>query len=186
VGKTMRRIAFINEKGGSCKTTLAVNTAAYLAGLGQRILLVDVDPQGQSGKSLGFYVRDLRPTVFDVMMDDTLPASAAIRASHIEGLDVLPANKHLADFPTDAAALADREHRLAAKLDTLTEYDAILFDSPPSLGLLHTNILLATEEIVVPVNLTYFALDGCAEIVETIETVRERFNKPRLEIIQLA
>lgn len=180
----MRRIAFINEKGGSCKTTLAVNTAAYIATHGpHRVLLVDMDPQGQSGKSLGFYVRELSPTVRDVLLDPALPARAAIRPSHVEGLDVLVSNKNLADFPVEVASHPDRERKLADKLAQVDGYDYIVYDSPPSMGLITTNILLSTEEIVVPVNLTYFALDGCAEIVETVERMHEQYNKRDLRII---
>ena len=178
----MRRIAFINEKGGSCKTTLAVNTAAYIAGTGKKVLLVDMDPQGQAGKCLGFYVRDLSPTVFDVLLDPDLPSMRAIRPSHIDGLDVLVSNKSLADFPVEVASHPDRVRKLADKLDSVSSYDYIIYDSPPSMGLINTNIMLASEEIVVPVNLTYLALDGCAEIVESVDLARERFGKRKLEI----
>jgi chromosome partitioning protein len=180
----MRRIAFINEKGGSCKTTLAVNTAAYFAtNGGGRVLLVDMDPQGQTGKSLGFYVREMHPTVYDVMVDPDLPAREAIRSSHVAGLDVMISNKKLADFPMDVATHPDREKKLSAKLRPVNEYDYIIYDSPPSMGLINTNIMLATEEIVVPVNLTYFALDGCAEIVETVERIQVEYGKLDLRIV---
>ncbi|HUU03528.1 MAG TPA: ParA family protein [Myxococcota bacterium] len=179
----MRRIAFINEKGGSCKTTLSVNTAAYIAHHGQRVLLVDMDPQGQAGKSLGFYVRDLSPSVNDLLMDPALKAQDAIRESHIEGLDVLISNKTLADFPVEVASHGDRERKLANKIAGVSNYDYIIYDSPPSMGLINTNVMLACEEIVVPVNLTYLALDGCAEIVESVDRMREKFGKQHLEII---
>jgi chromosome partitioning protein len=179
----MRRIAFVNEKGGSCKTTLAVNVAAYMADHGNRVLLVDLDPQGQAGKSLGFYVRELSPTVYDMMVDPAVEARAAIRPSQVERLDVIVSNKRLADFPVEVASHPDRERKLADKLQGLTDYDFIVYDSPPSMGLIVTNVMLATEEIVVPVNLTFFALDGCAEIVESVEDMRVRFGKQDLEII---
>jgi len=179
----MRRIAFINEKGGSCKTTLAVNIAAYMADHGSRVLLVDLDPQGQAGKSLGFFVREMSPTVHDVMVDPAMDARAAIRPSHVERLDVIVSNKRLADFPVEVASHPDRERKLAGKLQAITDYDFIIYDSPPSMGLIVTNVMLATEEIVVPVNSTFFALDGCAEIVESVEDMRSRFGKQDLEII---
>lgn len=181
----MRRIAFINEKGGSCKTTLAVNVAAYLADHGSRVLLVDTDPQGQAGKSLGFYVRELSPTVYDLMVDPDLQARAAIRPSQVKRLDVIVSNKKLADFPVEVASHPDRERKLAEKLRGLNDYDFIIYDSPPSMGLIVTNVMLATEEIVVPVNLTFFALDGCAEIVESVEDMRGRFGKQDLEIVMV-
>jgi chromosome partitioning protein len=179
----MRRIAFINEKGGSCKTTLAVNIAAYMADHGSRVLLVDTDPQGQAGKSLGFYVREMSPTVYDLMVDPAMQARAAIRPSHVERLDVIVSNKRLADFPVEVASHPDRESKLVDKLRDVADYDFIIYDSPPSMGLIVTNVMLAAEEIVVPVNLTFFALDGCAEIVESVEDMRERFGKQDLEII---
>jgi chromosome partitioning protein len=180
----MRRIAFINEKGGSCKTTFAVNTAAYFASsTGARVLLIDMDPQGQAGKSLGFYVRDMFPTVYNVLMDPQLNAEEVIQPSHVSGLDVLVSNKNLADFPVAVASHADRERKLTLKLEGLNHYDYIIYDSPPSMGLINTNIMLAAEEIVVPVNLTYFALDGCAEIVESVEAIREKFGKRNLDIV---
>jgi chromosome partitioning protein len=179
----MRRIAFINEKGGSCKTTLAVHTAAYFAGPKQaRVLLVDMDPQGQAGKSLGFPVRELAPSALDLLLDPALPVEAAIRPSRIPGLDVVCSNKRLADFPVEAAPAPDRERKLARKLEGVRGYDVVVYDSPPSAGLLTTNILLAAEEVVVPVNLTYFALDGCAEIVESVERMRSEFGKSVLSI----
>lgn len=181
--RKMRRIAFINEKGGSCKTTLSVNTAAYIAHHGKRVLLVDMDPQGQAGKCLGFYVREMSPTVYDLLMDADLTAPTVIRPSHIEGLDVLVSNKTLADFPVAVAAEGDRERKLANKLAGIEGYDYIIYDSPPSMGLINTNVMLACEEIVVPVNLTYLALDGCAEIVESVDRMRDQFKKQRLEII---
>jgi chromosome partitioning protein len=182
----MRRIAFINEKGGSCKTTLAVNPAAYFASRSKsRVLLVDMDPQGQAGKSLGFYVKEMYPTVYDVMLDPSLDAREAINPSHVEGLDVLVSNKKLADFPVDVATHEDRERKLANKLRTITDYDFIIYDSPPSMGLITVNILLSAEEVVVPVSLTYFALDGCAEIVDSIEQIHDKFGKRDLEIVMV-
>ncbi len=179
----MRRIAFINEKGGSCKTTLAVNTAAYFAANKKaKVLLVDMDPQGQAGKALGFYVRDLHPTIYDLLTDEETKLKDCIRPSQVENLDVLVSNKKLSAFPLQAAADKDRERKLSRKLMRLRGYDFVIYDSPPSAGLITTNIMLATEEIVVPVNLTYFALDGCAEIVESIDHMHQQFGKRDLRI----
>src|SRR5512137_1142702 len=109
----MRRIAFVNEKGGTCKTTLCVSTAAWLAGeRGLRVLVADLDTQGHAGKSLGLDVRGLTPTVRDVLLEPALPAVAAVRATAVPGLSVLPANKELATFPLDIAAAPDRADRL--------------------------------------------------------------------------
>src|SRR5512134_1654108 len=133
----MRRIAFINEKGGSCKTTLCVNVAARLAARGARVLVADLDTQGHAGKSLGVDVRRLAPTIHDWLLDGAVRFEDVVRPTAIAGLDLLPANKDLAGFPVAAAAAPDRAERLRARLDALPPgaYDAVLVDSPPSRSL---------------------------------------------------
>jgi chromosome partitioning protein len=181
----MRRIAFINEKGGSCKTTLCVNVAARLAGRGRRVLVADLDTQGHAGKALGLDVRGLSPTVHDWLLGAASFAQV-VRPTGIPGLDLLPANKDLAAFPVAAAAAADRAERLRRRLDEVPEgtYDAVLVDSPPSISLVTENILSAAREVVIPVALTYLALDGCAEILESLERLRaERGAAPELTLV---
>ncbi|HEX9308812.1 MAG TPA: ParA family protein [Anaeromyxobacter sp.] len=181
----MRRIAFINEKGGTCKTTLCVNVAARLAARGRRVLVADLDTQGHAGKALGVDPRRLSPTVNDWLLG-AAPFAAVVRSTAVPGLDLLPANKDLAGFPVAAAPAPDRAERLLRCLDDLPEdaYDAVLVDSPPSRSLVTDNILVAAREIVVPVALTYLALDGCAEILESVERLRaERGSAPALALV---
>lgn len=179
----MRRIAFINEKGGSCKTTLAVNTAAWLASRrGARVLLCDLDTQGHAGKSLGIDVRGLSPTIADLLCEPAVQVNDVVRTTSIPGLDILISNKDLARFPMEVAADPRREFRLQQKLADLAGYDYLIFDAPPSMGLVTTNIMLATEEIVIPVAMTYFALDGCAEILDTVQTVRDAYDHQGLRV----
>ena len=179
----MRRIAFINEKGGTCKTTLAVNTAAWSASRrGQRVLLCDLDTQGHAGKSLGIDVRGLSPTVADLLCDPGVQVNDVVCRTPVEGLDLLPSNKQMARFPVAAASLAEPERLLQRKLADLAGYDFVIFDAPPSLGLVTTNVMLATSEIVVPVAMTYFALDGCAEILDTVESVRATHDHRALQV----
>jgi chromosome partitioning protein len=179
----MRRIAFINEKGGTAKTTLAVNLAAWLATHGGwRVLLCDMDTQGHAGKSLGLDVRSLRPTIHDLLVDPASTLTSAVRSTAVPRLDVLPSNKTLAEFPERAGTSPDRARRLANRLRGLQGYDFILFDAPPSMGLATLNVMLAAEEIVVPVALTYFALDGCAEILDTVRRVREEHGHSGLRV----
>lgn len=179
----MRRIAFINEKGGSCKTTLAVNTAAWLAtSRNARVLLCDLDTQGHAGKSLGVDVRGMSPNIADLLCDPALHVNDVVRRTPVAGLDLLPGNKDLARFPVEAAAFADRDRLLAGKLRDLAGYDYVIFDAPPSMGLVTTNIMLAATEIVIPVAMTYFALDGCAEIIDTVDGVRKRFGHDALRV----
>ncbi len=185
-GAGARRIAFINEKGGTCKTTLAVHTAAWLAAHDPgRVLLVDLDTQGHAGKSLGIDVRSLDRTVADLMVDPATDPAEAILETGIAGLDLLPANKQAANLPERLAGHADRHRRLRQVIDRVEAdhaYRYVVFDSPPSLGLTTLNVMVAAHEVVVPVALTYFALDGCAEIVSSVEGTREAHGHPDLEV----
>ncbi len=199
-----RRIAFINEKGGSAKTTLVVNLAAYLAlHRGRRVLCIDMDPQGQLGKVLGLDVHRSKRSAIELLLDTVLgdpgldrPAAAApgqapgsalpITRTHIPNLSVIVANKSLALFPAwDGGSGSDPTRRLMDVLDASTEldrFDFVLFDAPPSFGALTLNVLRASHEIVVPVPLTFLAMDGCAELMRTVDTVRRRYDHPDLAI----
>jgi chromosome partitioning protein len=182
----MRRVAFINEKGGSCKTTLCVNVAAWLAAEHRlRILVADLDTQGHAGKSLGVDVRGLTPTIHEWLLG-TATFDEAVRPTPVPGLSLLPANKALAGLPVALAAAPDRGARLAARLAELPpdRYDAVLIDSPPSRSLVTENVLTAADALVVPVALTYLALDGCAEIMESLEDLRlARGRAPVLALV---
>jgi chromosome partitioning protein len=182
----MRRIAFINEKGGSCKTTLCVNVAAWLAAeRGLRVLVVDMDTQGHAGKSLGVDVRGLAPTVHEWLLG-TATLEAAARPTAIPGLTLLPANKALAGFPVAVAAAPDRAERLRERLGQVPAgaFDAALIDSPPSRSLVTDNVLAAADALVVPVALTYLALDGCAEILDSLADLRAATGRaPELSLV---
>ncbi len=182
-----RRIAFINEKGGVGKTTLAVNVAAWFAQKRrQRVLLVDLDTQGHAAKTLGIDVRGEARTVFDLLVDPAVQATDVTRPTAIENLWLIPAWKQMAEFATRAALDPGRARLLARKLaGEDARYDVILFDAPPSLGLVTTNVLLAAEEIVIPVGTTYLALDGCAEMVETVRRVAAEFGHDTLRVTQI-
>lgn len=188
VSPIRRRIAFINEKGGSCKTTLAANVGDYLSRVkGYRVLLVDLDPQGQLGKVLGVDVGALRKTALDMLLDvvmgeDAPPTLPVVKARHPR-LDLVPANKSLALFPQEVAAHGGEEYFcLREAVESSTDYDFVLFDAPPSFGTITLNVLLAATEVLLPVPLTYLALDGAAELTRTVEMVRSRFGHPALQI----
>jgi len=203
-GRTIpRRIAFINEKGGSAKTTLTANTAAYLAlRRGRRVLAVDLDPQGQLGKVLGADVRAARRSALDLLLDHILddaaldrpaggdpgsaPASGLpITPTRIPNLDLVVSNKALALFPAWDGRDGDATERLARTLDgapELARYDFVLFDAPPSFGPLTMNVLRAADELAVPVPCTFLALDGCAELCRSVAMVRSRYGHGRLRI----
>jgi chromosome partitioning protein len=182
-----RRIAFINEKGGVGKTTLAVNVAAFFAQKRkQRVLLVDLDTQGHAAKTLGVDVRAGGPTVFDLLTDPTVDATQVTRPTAVPNLWLIPAWKEMAEFPTRAASDPQRARLLEKKLaDVDARYDIVVFDAPPSFGLVTTNVLVAAEEIVIPVATTYLALDGCAEMVATVERVAKEFDHPKLRVTQI-
>lgn len=182
----MRRVAFINEKGGSCKTTLCVNVGAWLAtARGLRVLVADLDTQGHAGKSLGVDVRGLSPTIHEWLLG-AAAFEAVVRPTPVAGLDLLPANKALADLPVAIAGASDRATRLRARLAQVPagRYDVVLIDSPPSRSLVTENVLTAAQAIVVPVALTYLALDGCAEIMESLAELRAaRGEAPDLALV---
>ncbi len=179
-----RFIAFINEKGGTGKTTLAVNVAAYFASKKKRrVLLVDLDTQGHAGKSLGIDARTSSPNVFHLLTDPNVSLDQVTRSTTVPNLWVVPAWKEMAEFPTLAGQDAERGFRLKRKLEepASARYDVVIYDSPPSLGLVSTNILAAADEVVVPVATTYLSLDGCAEIAETVQKVVATTN-PKLRV----
>jgi len=181
----VRRIAFVNEKGGTCKTTLCVNVAAWLAAQGERVLVVDMDTQGHAGKSLGVDVRGLRPTAFEWLVG-TAGIDEVVRPTPVPGLELVPANKELSALPVALASAPDRGDRLDRRLDALPpgRWDCVLVDAPPSVSLVTENVLVGAREIVVPVALTYLALDGCAEIVRSLELMREeRGTAPELALV---
>ncbi|HEY3449102.1 MAG TPA: ParA family protein [Myxococcales bacterium] len=179
----MRRIAFINEKGGTCKTTLAVNLGAWLAReKNKKTLLVDLDTQGHCGKSLGVDVRQAKRTTFDLLVEPDVTVQDVVVATAIPNLSLLPSNKAIADFPLRVAQDGDRERKLAKKLAGLQGYDYVLFDAPPSMGLVTTNVFLATAEVVVPVALTYLAMDGCAEVMATVDRVKQEHGNAELAV----
>ncbi len=204
-----RRVAVINEKGGSTKTTLVSTIGSYLAlHRGRRVLAIDMDPQGQLGKVLGVETRARGRSAIDLLLDSVLGDASSLEYSRgdaadpgmrpdstlpisttrIPQLDVITANKSLGLFPILEDGEVDPTSRLSRTLDSapeLEDYDFILFDAPPSFGPLTLNVLRAATEVVIPVPLTYLALDGCAEIVRTIATVRSRYNHPDLHIAMI-
>ena len=179
----MSRIyAIANQKGGVGKTTTAVNLSAYLAAAGQRVLLVDVDPQANATSSLGVERQGLTYSTYDVLLED-VPAEKAILLTRQVRLDLLPATPSLAGAEVELVGLLAREQRLRRVLEPVADrYDYIFMDCPPSLGLLTVNALTATQDgVLIPVQCEYLALEGLGHLLKTIYLVRDNLN-PRLTI----
>ena len=176
----MRRIAFINQKGGVGKTTTAVNVAAGLGRLGQRVLLIDLDPQGHASLHVGVEVTDGEPTIYDVLMGQA-DAGDSIRYV-AENLGVLPASIDLVAAELELATQADRERALQRGLASVIDgFDTLVIDCPPSLGLLTLNALAAVREVIIPLQPHFFALQGLGKLLETVTAVRGALN-PQLRV----
>ena len=173
-----------NQKGGVGKTTTTVNLSAGLAKVGQRVLLIDLDPQGNATMGSGVDKRQLPHTVYDVLLESASVAEARVRAEAC-GYDVLGANRELAGAEVELVGLERREKRLKQALAAVaSEYDFVLIDCPPSLSMLTLNGLCAAHGVVVPMQCEYFALEGLSDLVNTIKQVHANLN-PELQIIGL-
>lgn len=175
-------IAMCNQKGGVGKTTTVINLGAALAAYGRKVLIVDFDPQGAATVGLGINAVDLDTTIYPLLMNSRLDPSDAICQTAVKNLDVLPANIDLSAAEVQLVNEVARESALSRVLRSVEDqYDVILIDCQPSLGLLTVNALTAAHGVIVPVATEFFALRGVALLVETIETVCERIN-PRLKM----
>ena len=178
-----RVIAMVNQKGGVGKTTSTVNLGAALAEYGQRVLLVDFDPQGALSVALGVPAHELDRTVYNLLMDDDCAAADVIVATRVPGLDLIPSNIDLSAAEVALVNEVAREHALArALVGVIDDYDFIFIDCQPSLGLLTINALTAANGVIIPLECEYFALRGVKLLTDTVTKVQGRLN-PRLELI---
>ena len=174
-------ISFSNKKGGVGKTTTAINMAAYCADLGKKVLLVDIDSQGNATTGLGFSKSALKKSVYNVLIEDD-NASSNILPTQVKLLDILPANVDLTGAEVDLVYKKNREHILKTALDKIRgDYDYIFIDCPPSLGLLTINAWVASDSVIIPLQSEYYALEGVSQLMNTIAMVRQHRN-PNLQI----
>lgn len=181
-GKSARIIAFANQKGGVGKTTTTINLGTALAEMGQRILIVDFDPQGGCAIGLGIEPGALDLSVYNALLDRSCDVGDVIQKTQIPGVDLLPSNIDLAAAELMLVQEVAREQTLLRVLAPLRlDYDFMLIDCPPSLGLLTINALTAADGVIIPLECEYYALRGMALLMDSIDRVRERLN-PRLQV----
>lgn len=179
----MVRIAIANQKGGVGKTTTAINLATALAACGWRVLLIDLDPQGNASTGLGLPQSVREKSSYDLLISD-ITLSECVIATDVPGLDIVPATVDLSGAEVELVEFEERTHRLKKAIDSgdAGRWDIILIDCPPSLGLLTLNAMVAVESILVPLQCEFFALEGLSQLLQTVERIRARFN-PGLSVM---
>lgn len=175
-----KTIAVLNQKGGVGKTTTALSVGAYLAKAGKSVLIADLDPQGNATSGLGVDKQQLETTMYDVLLNDA-PIDRVIEDTGIDNLYLLPTNANLAAAEVDLVTKVGREQQLKKVLQPL-DYDFVLVDCPPSLGLLSINALTAADNVLIPVQAEYYALEGLGQLLDVIQRVRGGLN-PNLELL---
>ncbi|MBE0448963.1 MAG: ParA family protein [Actinobacteria bacterium] len=174
-------LAVVNQKGGVGKSTTAVNLSAYLADMGQQVLLIDLDPQGNTSSGLGIDKKSLKWCVYDAVVNEK-PLVETIEQTGIENLSIVPSTVQLAGAEIELVNDYSREYRLKQAIDLIKQrYDYIIIDCPPSLGLLTVNALTASDELIIPVQCEFYALEGLSKLLESVRLVKAHLN-PDLKI----
>lgn len=172
-----KAIAIFNQKGGVGKTTTNINLAACLAYIGKKILVIDIDPQGNTTSGMGISKKGLRRTSYEILVVDGMDPRDTIMKTAIENLDIIPASVQLAGAEVELVQLESREKRLKRAIDQIKgDYDYIFIDCPPSLGLLTINSLTAVDSVLIPIQCEFYALEGVSQLMSTIEIVKKTLN----------
>lgn len=174
-------VALANQKGGVGKTTTAINLAASLAVLEKKVLLIDADPQANATSGIGFDLRNIKTSIYECLIEEVNPEDIILK-SEIEGLDLIPSHIDLVGAEIEMLNMPSREKMLKSVVDKVKEqYDYVLIDCSPSLGLITVNALTAADSVIIPVQCEYFALEGLGKLLNTIKIIQTRLN-PELEI----
>lgn len=172
----MIRVAIANQKGGVGKTTTAINIATAMAATGWKVLLIDLDPQGNASTGIGIHAGDRTSSSYDLLVDQ-MPLAQCVMTTRIPGLDIVPATVDLSGAEIELVGVDNRTDRLRNALSGDSAYDIAFIDCPPSLGLLTLNALCAADTLLVPLQCEFFALEGLSQLLQTVERVQQRFNK---------
>ena len=179
--KHRKIFSFCNQKGGVGKTTSAINLAASLSLKGRKVLLIDMDPQGNATSGLGEEKKRNTPTIYPVIVDG-IPISEAIISSNVENLSLIPSNSELSGAEIELIPLPGREYRLRKSIENIRDmFEYIVIDCPPSLGLLTINSVTASDYIIIPLQCEYYALEGLGQLLETYSRIKKSLN-PELEL----
>jgi len=177
-----KAIAIFNQKGGVGKTTTNINLAACLAIRGKKVLILDIDPQGNTTSGIGIVKKGLKTTSYEILIDETLEPEMAIISTCVKNLDIIPASVKLAGAEIELVQLESREKRLKKAIEKIkSKYDYIFIDCPPSLGLLTINSLTAVDSVLIPIQCEFYALEGVSQLMSTVDLVKKNLN-PALEI----
>jgi len=182
----MRTVAIVNQKGGCGKTTTAVNTAAAFAALARRVLLIDLDPQAHATMGLGHDPDNSSKTIYDALANEQVSLTTVVKSTGVEFLNIAPCNILLAGVELELSRMLEKELLLSRELKSVGDkYDICVIDCPPALGILTLNALIASTDVIVPVQVHYYALEGLKRLLGTIRIIRGRFPTCTLEVLGL-